>query len=82
MGSGEATREVGEATMEFGEATRALGEATTEFGEATRELGEAMGGPRHAANMLDGIKEDVQRWRDEATERRSERLDRTEVFYV
>ena len=41
-----------------------------------------MRGVRHAANRLDGIKEDVQRWRNEAMGRRSEGLDRTGVFYV
>lgn len=81
---GEATRGVGEATIGFGKATRTLseatravgdattgsGEATRALGKATRGLGEATTGLDDAANELDGIKEDVQRWRDEATERR------------
>ena len=59
----KATKGLRDATTGFGESTRGSGEATTGFGEATRALGDA-------ANELDGIKEDVQRWRDEATERR------------
>ena len=38
--------------------------------ESTSGLGEATNGLGDAANELDGIKEDAQRWRDEATERR------------
>ena len=69
-GPGDATRELGEATRGLGDATTGSGEATRTLGEATRELGEPTTGLGDAANELNGIKEDVQRWRDEATERR------------
>ena len=79
-GSGEATRALGEATRELGDATMGLGDATTGSGEATRALGEATTGLGDAANELDGIKEDVQRWRDEAMERRLKLMTTPLVF--
>ena len=69
-GAGDATTGFGEGTRTLSEATRGLGDAMAGSGEVTRELGEATTGLDDAANELDGIKEDIQRWRDEATERR------------
>ena len=79
-GSGDATTTLDEARRGSGDATTGFGEGTRALGEATRESGNATTGLDDAANELDGIKEDVQRWRDEATERRLKLMTTPLVF--